>query len=255
VVVIFGVVGVARLHPGPDRASSTLPAAVSVATPSPAATPTPTPTPARTPTRAPGAPPDAVAVVADGPALTVFATPAGHPARARLANPNAFGVPLVLLVLTTRPGWFEVSLPIRPDGATGWVRAADVTAYTVPYQITVVQHTHTATLWNDGRLVRSFTVGTGAALSPSPDGLFFVSEVLDNRRGDPAYGPWVVGLSGFSNVYMHFAGGDAETAFHGTDEDSTVGRSASHGCFRMHNADITTLAGIVTLGTPVYVTP
>jgi lipoprotein-anchoring transpeptidase ErfK/SrfK len=214
---------------------------------------------AAVPARAPGAPPDAIAIVARTPELTVWTSPAGTTVQTRLSNPTVtFSATLVLLVLDAKshPGWYEVSTPIRPNGTKGWVRASDVGApVVVPYQITIVQHLHTATLWKSGVKVRTYPVAIGMPATPSPNGLFFVNAILDNRKGDQAYGPWVIGLSGFSNVYQTFNGGDALIGMHGTDEDSTVGTTASHGCFRMHDADATQLAHTVTLGTPVYVSP
>ncbi len=41
-------------------------------------------------------------------------------------------------------------------------------------------------------------------------------------------------------------------ALHGTDKPETIGRSVSHGCVRLRNADIATLFGMVEVGTPVY---
>lgn len=208
------------------------------------------------PSRDLGSPPDAVVVGATGASLTVFTAPGAAMVQTTLSNPNRFGAPLILLTLDTvsRPGWYEVSTPIRPNGTTGWVRARDVTPTDIPYQITIVQHRHTATLWNDGTKVRSYPVAIGKPATPSPDGLFFVNAIIDNRAGNQAYGSWVLGLSAFSDAYQTFNGGNAAIAMHGTDEDSTVGTTASHGCFRMHDADATQLAHTVTLGTPVYVT-
>ena len=40
---------------------------------------------------------------------------------------------------------------------------------------------------------------------------------------------------------------------HGTPHPETIGRRESHGCFRMTNWDIVTLAGMVQVGTPVHV--
>lgn len=217
------------------------------------ARPTSSPTPIAIRTRDPAAPPDAEAVVTTASAIQVLSTPGGAPV-ITLANPNSYGGPLVLLVIGQRPGWYQVSLPIRPNGSTGWVKASAVDLDAVPYQLTLSQRTHTVVVWHDGREVRTLPTSVGKAATPSPNGLFFVDVILDNRKGDQAYGPWALGLSGFSDVYTTFNGGDAEIALHGTDEDSSVGTSASHGCFRLHNADATWLAHTVTLGTPVYVT-
>jgi len=42
-------------------------------------------------------------------------------------------------------------------------------------------------------------------------------------------------------------------ALHGTNRPETVGRSVSHGCIRLRNADIDRLYELVPVGTPVYV--
>jgi hypothetical protein len=42
-------------------------------------------------------------------------------------------------------------------------------------------------------------------------------------------------------------------ALHGTDKPETIGRSVSHGCVRLRNADIAKLFGMVQVGTPVYI--
>lgn len=42
-------------------------------------------------------------------------------------------------------------------------------------------------------------------------------------------------------------------ALHGTNQPATVGRSVSHGCIRLRNADIARLYELVPVGTPVYV--
>ena len=41
--------------------------------------------------------------------------------------------------------------------------------------------------------------------------------------------------------------------FHGTDNPSSVGDAASHGCLRMHRDDILWMYGNVPVGTPVYI--
>ena len=41
--------------------------------------------------------------------------------------------------------------------------------------------------------------------------------------------------------------------FHGTDNESSVGDAASHGCLRMHRDDILWMYRNVPVGTPVYI--
>ena len=42
-------------------------------------------------------------------------------------------------------------------------------------------------------------------------------------------------------------------ALHGTDKPETIGKSVSHGCIRLRNADIAKLHDLVAVGTPVYI--
>ncbi|HEY7763866.1 MAG TPA: L,D-transpeptidase [Aestuariivirgaceae bacterium] len=47
--------------------------------------------------------------------------------------------------------------------------------------------------------------------------------------------------------------GNGTYGIHGTNNDSSIGKEASYGCIRMRNADILSLYGRVSVGTPVYV--
>jgi lipoprotein-anchoring transpeptidase ErfK/SrfK len=47
--------------------------------------------------------------------------------------------------------------------------------------------------------------------------------------------------------------GNGTYGIHGTNNASSIGKEASYGCIRMRNADILSLYGKVSVGTPVYV--
>ncbi|MEN0101818.1 MAG: L,D-transpeptidase, partial [Curtobacterium sp.] len=67
------------------------------------------------------------------------------------------------------------------------------------------------------------------------------------------YGPYAYGTTAFSDVLNSFGGGPGQIGLHGTNDSSSIGSGASHGCVRMHNADITALAKLLPLGTPFQV--
>ncbi len=48
--------------------------------------------------------------------------------------------------------------------------------------------------------------------------------------------------------------GGGQYAIHGTNNEGSIGHFVSHGCIRMHNADITDLYNRVSIGTRVVVT-
>ncbi len=45
-----------------------------------------------------------------------------------------------------------------------------------------------------------------------------------------------------------------QIGLHGTADAASIGHSVSHGCIRLTNTDITTLAKLLPLGTPVHIT-
>ena len=188
--------------------------------------------------------------------VPVFAGPdPSGPRQRTLANPIESGAPLVFLVERQVPGWLQVDLPIRPNGATGWVREGDVTLTPINYRVRVELHAFRITVWRGSEVILSEPVGLGTGRTPTPGGRYYIKELLKPPDPRGPYGPYAYGLSGFSNVLTSFAGGDGVVGIHGTNDPSSIGRSVSHGCIRMSNSGITRLAKILPLGTPVEITP
>jgi len=201
---------------------------------------------------APGAAPgsSAYAAVARSSSLSVADGP-DSPPTARLSNPLPSGAPRTLLVQSRLPGWVQVLLPSRPNGSTGWVRDSDVAISSLRYALDIDQRRHKLTLLRDGQSVRVFPAATGTGQTPTPNGLFYLNELLHPTNN--GYGPYAYGLSGHSTVLNTFAGGDGEIGLHGTSDSSSIGRSISHGCIRLRNPDISYLAQLLPLGTPVSI--
>lgn len=186
------------------------------------------------------------------PAVVVHTAPDG-PTQTTLANPQPSGAPLVFLIVTRRGAWVQVQLPLRPNGSTGWVRAAEVTLAGVAFRLDVHRAGHRLDVYRFGALLRSYPVGIGTTETPTPGGTFYLKELLKPATSTGPYGPFAYGLSGFSNTLSTFNGGDGVIGLHGTDEPQLVGRDVSHGCIRLRNADITALAAQLPLGTPVRI--
>jgi lipoprotein-anchoring transpeptidase ErfK/SrfK len=66
-------------------------------------------------------------------------------------------------------------------------------------------------------------------------------------------GPMVLPTTGFSEVLNEYAGGNGRFAMHGTSQPWLIGTRASHGCIRHTNADITSIAMLVSPGTPIII--
>jgi lipoprotein-anchoring transpeptidase ErfK/SrfK len=190
---------------------------------------------------------------AQGPSVQVYATAAEDQPTMALDNPNENGAPLVFLVEQRQTDWLEVLLPVRPNGSTGWIRAADVNVVSDPYRIDIALGAHKLSLYQGDTLVSEYPIGVGTAQTPTPGGKYYIKELLQPPNPNGPYGAYAYGLSGFSNVLEEFNGGDGVIGIHGTNDPSTIGTDVSHGCIRLTNEAITALVGVLPLGTPVQI--
>jgi lipoprotein-anchoring transpeptidase ErfK/SrfK len=151
--------------------------------------------------------------------------------------------------------WLHVRLPMRPDGAKGWVPADAGSAASTGWEIVIRRAERRALVLDGGKVQASFAVVVGKPATPTPRGTFFVVEKMELAPG-VTEGPWALATSAYSNVLDDFAGGDGEVALHGTvGLGDPLGTFSSHGCVRFAPAAITWIANHVGAGTPVVVTP
>jgi lipoprotein-anchoring transpeptidase ErfK/SrfK len=178
---------------------------------------------------------------------------AAHP-YTRLASPNLDGASQVFLVRSIAGGWARVLLPTRPNGSSGWIHLSSVRLTGHSYRVLIDLRVHRLTAWNGRRTVIRTPVGVGRAVTPTPSGQYYITELLKQPDSTGTYGPWAFGLSAHSNVLHEFAGRDGVLGIHGTDFPQGVGTNVSHGCIRLSNAAITKLARVLPIGTPVRIT-
>lgn len=163
------------------------------------------------------------------------------------------GAATVLPVIARQPGWVEVRLAQRPNESVAWVPAQDVSLATDSFHIVIDLAAMHLELFNHGREVANFPAGIGVPADPTPTGSFFVAFFA--QAPSPGYGPFVIVTSAHSNTISDWEGsGDAITAIHGPlgadAEIATTGAAVSHGCVRLHDADLAQLRD-VPAGTPI----
>lgn len=185
--------------------------------------------------------------------VEVFASPGDTTPDHMLANPTKDGGPLVFLVKERRPGWVMVFLPVRPNGSTGWVSESSLKLSQHDYRVEVRRGAHRLVVFKGAEIIVDVAVGIGTSQTPTPGGVFYITESIEALDPTGPYGPYAFGLSGFSEQLESFNGGDGVIGIHGTNDPSTVGADVSHGCIRMTNDAITSLVGLLPLGTPVHV--
>lgn len=245
VALLAGCAAGAEPDPAPDAAPTTASTPTTAAPTT--ADPDPRPTPASTPT---------VRIArSDGP-LTVRAEPdAAAAVVTELSATTGFGSPRALLVLDDTDGWVRVQVPERPNGGSGWVDAAEVELLAAPYEVTVDRATHRLAVTDveRGELVLETAVAVGAPDAPTPTGTFAVVDRIETPDPSGAYGPFALGLGGYSETLSEFGGGNGQIAIHGTDDPTSIGRDVSHGCIRVPNDVVLRLAELLPLGTPVTI--
>jgi lipoprotein-anchoring transpeptidase ErfK/SrfK len=126
--------------------------------------------------------------------------------------------------------------------------------------IVVTRAANTLQLYDGTRLVRTFRVATGQAIYPTPAGIWHIKDKQkDPWWYPPTYDAWAKGLQpvppGPSNpLGTRWMGLNAPgVGIHGTDEPTSIGYSASHGCVRMQVPDAEWLFTRVRAGTPVVI--
>lgn len=95
-------------------------------------------------------------------------------------------------------------------------------------------------LLQDGKCVKKYPIASGKPGWPSPIGSWKIVE-----KGD-----WG---EGFGGRWMGLNVPWGKYGIHGTTQQETIGRAASHGCIRMYNKDVKELYNIVPAGTPVII--
>jgi hypothetical protein len=189
--------------------------------------------------------------------VTAFARPQGRPLRefgARNVNGvhTVFGVLGVVRDRSCEPAWYRVQVPIRPNGAVGYVRAADVGLQVVGTRIEVDLSERRIDFFRDGRRVARTTAGIGSDATPTPTGRYYVNQRLLAADPEGPFGPGAIGISAFSPVLTNWTQG-GPIAIHGTNDPSSIGRAVTNGCLRIPNELLLHMFESNPEGTPVLV--
>jgi len=178
----------------------------------------------------------------------------------RLPKINAHNFPSLVLVHSVKTigavPWYDVWLPMRPNGSRGWVKEGSLAFYPTRFKIEVDLSERKLTVWGAGQVKATFPVGVGGHVDgmylPTPTGTFYVVQKL--RAPDPAgpYGPVALGTSAYQPKLSSWPEGGV-VGIHGTNEDYSVGKAITHGCIRLHNKDIVKLCDMVPAGSPVII--
>jgi lipoprotein-anchoring transpeptidase ErfK/SrfK len=188
-----------------------------------------------------------------GPQIQVYSKPRSDKKQQVLDSPNLDGAKVVFLVKKVKGPWLKVYLPTRPNGSTGWIKKKKVSLSGHSYRVTINLDKKTLKAWDGKKKIIRTKIGVGRAVTPTPTGLYYITELLKQPDPSGTYGPYAFGLSAHSDVLNEFAGRDGVLGIHGTNFPQGIGTNVSHGCIRLHNKAIIKLAHTLPVGTPVKI--
>ena len=126
--------------------------------------------------------------------------------------------------------------------------------------ILVSRETFTLRLYKRLRLARTYPIAVGRAGLETPAGLYSIYDKQVNPSWHVPLSSWAGSLAGqvippgpADPIKARWLGFYSGAGIHGTDEISSIGSAASHGCIRMRIPDVEQLYDLVPLHTPIFV--
>ena len=186
--------------------------------------------------------------------VTIYVAPTVEIETRTVPAKTILGTPTVMPVLEgPNNGWVKLSLPGRPNEASGWARADQLTFAKVDQRIEIDLATAILTFFDKGQPVLTTAVSVGSPSNPTPAGEFFVTDIVSLTDPSGPWGPYALGLSARSDTITEFNGGDGIIGIHGTNRPDRIGQPVSLGCVRVPNEVIAEIARMVQLGIPVSI--
>jgi lipoprotein-anchoring transpeptidase ErfK/SrfK len=193
----------------------------------------------------------------------VYREPSRDGERLDIGSQTAVGAPTTFAVVgegderapQVTPGWYQVALPTRPNGSTGYTPASAVAITKTPLRVFVDLDRRTLRVTDAGNEIFRADVAVGTETNPTPTNGTFVTELIANTDPEGAYGPYAFGLALHSDTLTEFNGGPGQVGIHGTNRPDLIGERVSSGCVRLDNTDVQALVDLdLPLGVPVFIT-
>lgn len=129
-----------------------------------------------------------------------------------------------------------------------------------PTYLTLDRGSYTLRFWKNLKLTKTYTVAVGQEGLETPEGLYHIQD----KQVEPAWhvpeSAWAGDLAGqvippgpSNPLKARWMGIFEGAGIHGTEETSSLGTAASHGCVRMSIPDVEELYDLVEVGTPIYI--
>lgn len=147
---------------------------------------------------------------------------------------------LIVVAILCAAGFFVVRRPAPEPAAAEGAASLRLEVDLSERQLSVVK---------DGEVIETYPVAIGKESYPTPKGNFAIRRIIWNPRWVPPDSPWArkkrpkaPGEAGnpMGKVKIFFS--EPDYYIHGTKEVDSLGQAESHGCLRMSNPDVVSLA-------------
>jgi lipoprotein-anchoring transpeptidase ErfK/SrfK len=129
-----------------------------------------------------------------------------------------------------------------------------------PSYLTLDRSTFTLRLWKHLKLAETYTVAVGMEGLETPEGLYQIEAMEENPVWNVPESDWAGSLAGqtippgpSNPIKARWMAIYEGAGIHGTEETSSLGSAASHGCVRMSIPDVEELYDQVEVGTPIFI--
>jgi len=126
--------------------------------------------------------------------------------------------------------------------------------------IMVSRETYSLRLFKRLKVVKTYRIAVGRAGLETPAGFYTIDDKQVNPSWHVPLSSWAGSLAGQiippgpnDPIKARWLGFYNGAGIHGTEEISSLGTAASHGCIRMSIPDVEQLYPLVPLHTPIYV--
>lgn len=136
----------------------------------------------------------------------------------------------------------------------------DEVASEYPTYLTLDRANYTLRFWRNLKLAETYTVAVGQVGLETPEGLYHLQTKVVEPTWHVPESDWAGSLAGQSippgpsnPLKARWMGIYDGAGIHGTEETSSLGTAASHGCVRMAIPEVEELYDRVEVGTPIYI--
>ncbi|MDQ3378859.1 MAG: L,D-transpeptidase [Actinomycetota bacterium] len=145
--------------------------------------------------------------------------------------------------------WLKLSIPMRPNGRTGWVKAAAVQMRPVRRAIVIDLSSRKLRVLEGDKTRFATRVAIGRPGMETPTGNFYLMATFKPK--ERFLGAFAFETSAYSKLSEWPGGGIV--GLHGTSMPWLLGQAVSHGCVRMSNAAAQMLKRLTPAGTPLKI--